>query len=158
MEMLLALGLLAFFSMAIYFFAWNIETLNTRGELMRALSSESRFLSERLSFLIRNSDGIANISGNRLELEKAGSSGTIGIFERNGVLFADDGGNEEALSGSDIAVTDLSFEDHRAESGLSEAVGFSWTLSTGTDALPDSAFRSSMMARGVALIRKRPIP
>jgi hypothetical protein len=158
MEMLLALGLLAFFSMAMYFFAWNVETLNTRGEFARSLSSESRFLSERLSFLIRNSDGIASISGNRLELEKAGSSGTIDIFERNGVLFADDGESEEALSGSGIVVTDLSFEDHRAESGLSEAVGFSWTLATGTDAPPESTFRSSMTARGVALIRKRPTP
>lgn len=152
-EMLLSFGLFAIFSMATYSFAWNVSELNTRGELARSVSTEARFLSERITSLIRNSDGVASFSENRLELEKSGGSGTTIIISRAGALFVDDGEGEELLSGSGVFVRNIAFEDYRSESGLSESIGFSMTLDALIGAAPESAFRSSIAVRGTAGVR-----
>lgn len=152
-EMLLSLGLFAIFSMATYSFAWNVSELNTKSELARSVSMESRFLSQRISSLIRNSEAIADFSENRLELEKSGASGTNTIFLRDGVLFVDDGESEEALSGSGVSVRNIFFEDYRSESRLSESIGFSMTLDAVTGAAPESVLQSSMIVRGTAGVR-----
>lgn len=151
--MLLSLGLFAIFSMATYSFAWNISELNTKSELARSVSMESRFLSQRIVSLIRNSDAVADFSENRIELEKSGESGVNTIFLRDGVLFLDDGESEEALSGSGVSVRNIVFEDYRSESGLSESIGFSITLDAMTEASAESVFRSSLAVRGIAGVR-----
>ena len=152
-EMLLSFGLLALFSVTTYSFAWNIADLNTRGEIARAVAVESRFISERIFSLVRNSDGIASVATDRVELEKAGASGVTAIFLRDGALFVDDGYSEEALSESGVAITNVLFEDYRAESGFSESLGFSITVSSDSIVVPNSVFQSNITIRGAANVR-----
>lgn len=152
-EMLLSFGLLALFSVATYSFIWNIVDLNTKGEIARSVAVESRFLSERIFFLIRNADGIANVVSDRIELEKVGASGVVSIFLRDGALFVDDGVSEEALSGTNVVITDVLFKDYRTESGFSESAGFSITMTSDSDVAAGSVFQSDITIQGVSHVR-----
>jgi type II secretory pathway pseudopilin PulG len=134
-ETILYLAIFSILSMALLAFSWNMSDLETKEQVSRQVFSDTRFVTERLTYLIRSASSVdtgASVfddADGQLVLEYPGTSDTTTIDIRSGrVTLIETGSDPVTLHASSDVVSELRFEHDGSSSDGSEYVGFIITL------------------------------
>lgn len=138
-EVLLYLGIFSIMATALFTFSWDVIRLGTKERIGQQVFAEGRFVSERLKYFIRNSDGI-DIDASRLGdtdgkivLKKRGSSDRITIDIQNGHIVLGETGKADVKLTSDVtSVTALTFTPYGSREDASQYVDFTLVLGLGS--------------------------
>ena len=159
-EVILYLAIFFLMAVALLNFSWDMLDLGTKDRTLRTTVSDARFISERLTSLIRTSSGVddgASVlddDNGRLVLKKLGSSDTVTIDIQNGLVTVTETGQPAvALHSADTEVPILRFQKYGSAADGSEYAGFSLALQsvgTGTARAPYEAMTT---LRGGAFLR-----
>lgn len=160
-EVILYLGLFSVMATALFYFSWNVLELGTKDQISREVLADARILSERMSFFIRNAEGIDeglssfDTADGELVLRKMGSSDTIRIDVQNGGVFLTETGNPSvALHSSLSKVENISFSKYGSPADHSEYISFIIALSSAkSGSQTPSQYQKAMIVKGGAFIR-----
>lgn len=152
-EILLYLGLIVLFGTALVAFSMNLTDLRERNELDQSLALEARIVSQRIGWIIRDSEGVISADSNRLELDQPDSSDVTSIFLSDGRIFIDNAGEVSALTGSDVRALGLQFEEWHAADVPAQVVYYTIDLESDQASGGASGLQARMSIRGAALLR-----
>lgn len=160
-EVIIYLGLFSVIATALFQFSFNILGLGTKDQTSRQVLVDARILSERISFFIRNAEGIDEGSSSfdsvngKLVLKKIGSSDTMSIDVQNGKIFLTETGNPStALHSSFSKIESLSFSKYGFAVDHSEYISFVITLSSVRNgSLSPSQYQETLTVKEGAFIR-----
>lgn len=109
-EALLVLGLSALMLGTIISVVWNVFETSRLSERYQSAQLELVRVQERINYFIHNADAFESISTNVLSLGLPETSDTVTLTLRDGVLYFDQAGEQLALSGDRVYITDIQFE------------------------------------------------
>ena len=109
-EALLVLGLSALMLGTIISVVWNVFETSRLSERYQSAQLELVRVQERINYFIHNADAFESISTNVLSLGLPETSDTVTLTLRHGVLYFEQAGEQLALSGDRVYITDIQFE------------------------------------------------
>jgi len=157
----LYLGLFSLLATALLHFSWNVLDLGVKERTSRQVLSDARFLSERMTFFIRNAESLDesasafDTASGKLVLKKMNSSDTQSIDIQNGMLMLTETGSSSlALHSNDSKVESLVFSHYGSQSDHSEYVSFVLTLASARNSeISPSQYQGTIVVHGGAFIR-----
>jgi hypothetical protein len=160
-EVILYLALFSLFATALLTFSWDVLHLVDKQRTEESVFSDTRFVSEKLNALIRQSTGIdteASVLENdegKLVLAQPDSSDTITIEQINGQAFFTESGEEAVgLNSPATAIESLSFQKYGSSEDGSEYIFYILTVTGVADAeTTPSRYQASATLQGGAFIR-----
>lgn len=128
-ELLLYIGILSIVITSLVLFALRIITGNAKSSTQQEISSQARYISERLKYEIRNANGINSVSSNQISLIKDTPNNPTIINLSAGKVMIQQGGNAAvSLNSVDINITDLTFSNYSLADNKTKNIGFTLTL------------------------------
>lgn len=159
-EAILYVAIVSIMLTALIPFVWNIVEGGSKSAVQQEVSSNGRFISERIKYEIRNSLGVTSPaaqggSGTSLTLcEVAGcaSNSTIIAISGTNITINDKGTGPVQLNSNDVKITGLLFTNNTSADNKTKNVSFSFTISqANTSSRQD--FKSSMTVQSSAEVR-----
>lgn len=163
-EAILYVAIVSIMLTALIPFAWNIVEGGSKSSVQQEVSSNGRFISERIKYEIRNASGINTGVG---ETDCASASKVISLSNSNPsldptvitydninykVTIRQGTGVTDDLNSSDVKVTNFSCSNNTSGDNKTKNISFSFTVSQAyTGSRQD--FKSSMTVQGSAEVR-----
>lgn len=137
-------------------FAWNIIEGGSQSAVQQEVSSNARYISERIKYEIRNSLGINSSTSIQLVLcETAGScttSPTTITFSSPNITIRNKGAAAVNLNSNDVTISNFTFTNNTSIDNKTKNISFVFTVSQSyTGARSD--FKSNVTVRSTAEIR-----
>jgi len=136
-ELILYIALIAIFLSAAVVFSWNIILSKEKANTQREVIQNSRLVTQRISYEIRNAHQILSLLDTDICLESTNTTyNPTRIYQSSGVLMIGWGGgstdcsnllNTQQLTNTNITLTHLHFEDQSTNTS-SNNIGFEFTL------------------------------
>lgn len=166
-ELILYVAIIALVIGALVPFAWNVIGTQAKSNTQQEVSSQARYLSERLKYEIRNAKGIntgtsqfdvnlVSNSSQQLSLVKDSPHDPTVINVVNGKVMIKQGSSAAvALHSADTRITNLVFSNYSSAGNLSENIQFTLTIE---DSLPSARqeFIETINIQGSAEVRTNP--
>lgn len=137
-------------------FAWDIIEGGAQSAVQQEVSSNARFISERIKFEIRNSLGINSLSANQIVLcETAGACATNPTtitFSSPNITIQNKGATVVNLNSNDVTVGSFTFTNNTSSNNSTQNISFVFTL-TQTYSGARRDFSSSATVQSTAEIR-----
>lgn len=156
-EAILYVAIVSIMLTALIPFVWNIVEGGSKSAVQQEVSSNARFISERIKHEVRNSFGINNATNTQIVLCEASgncnSNPTTITFSGNNVQINDKGAAIPVnLNSGDVIISGGSFTDNSSGDGKTKNVSFSFTVSqANTSSRQD--FKSSVTVQSSAEVR-----
>lgn len=137
-------------------FIWNIVEGGSKSGVQQEVSSNARYISERIKYEVRNSFGINNVTNTQVVLcETSGNCNlnqTTITFSGNNVQINDKGAAPVNLNSDDVIISGASFTDNSSGDGKTKNVSFGFTVSQASNTMRQD-FKSSITLQGSAEVR-----
>lgn len=129
-ELILYIAIVTIVISTIVPFAWNIIGGGTKSNTQQEVSSNARFISERIKHEIRNASGINNLTPTSLSLANSDSSLNPTVINLSGSnIVITQGANPQVnLNSTDIKITTLTFTNYSSSDQKTKHVGFTLTV------------------------------
>lgn len=158
-EAILYVAIVSIMLTALIPFVWNIVEGGSKSSVQQEVSSNARFLSERIKYEVRNSFGVNSpapgASANSLTLcEVAGCASNTTVIAVSGtnITINDKGTGVVQLNSNDVKITGLSFTNNTSADNKTKNVSFSFVVSQANTSTRQD-FKSSMTVQGGAEVR-----
>ena len=129
-ELILYIAIITIVMSALIPFAWNIIEGSAKSSVEQEVSSQARYVSERIKYEIRNATSIntpaPGASGSVLILNTSPS--TIIDLNSSKVRISDDGGPLTNLNSNETEVSGLNFTSYQSSDGKTKHIQFSFTV------------------------------
>jgi len=137
-------------------FLWNIVEGGSQSSVQQEVSANTRYISERIKYEIRNSLGINSVSGTSIVLcETAGSCATNPTtitFASPNITIQNKGAAAVNLNSNDVRLSNLTFTNNTSGTNSTKNISFIFTAKygyTGTRA----EFSSTLTVQSSAEVR-----
>lgn len=162
-ELILYIAIVTIMMQALIPFAWNIIQGGVKSSIQQEVFSQSRFISEKLKFEIRNakdivaaqSDFDVNLASDqtkKITLQTLGGQ-TIIVDVQSGIVRIKRGSNPAIpLNAANIQVTDLTFSNYSSIDNKSKHLGFTLTASSSNPS-PRQEYKASISLQSSSEIR-----
>lgn len=159
-EAVLYVAIVSIMLTALIPFVWNIVEGGSKSAVQQEVSSNARFISERIKYEIRNSFGVNSpargVSASSLILcENSGSCGsspTTMALSSSNITIRDKGASAIQLNSNDVSISGLSFTNNTSADNKTKNVSFNFTIQQKySGARAD--FKSSMTVQSSAEVR-----
>ncbi len=160
-EVIIYLGLFSVMATALLSFSLNVFDFGAKDKTSRQVLSDARFLTERITFLIRNAESIDDnasafdTDSGKLVLRMMGSSNMQNIDIANGVLTVQETGYEPVNLHSQYSkVQSLVFSKYGSSGEHAEYISFTATLaSAGNTESTVPSYQRTIVVKGGTFIR-----
>lgn len=129
-ELILYMAIVTIVMGALIPFAWNVIGGSVKSSAEQEVSSQARFVSEKIKYEIRNASSIneplPGTSGSVLNLNSSPS--TVISLNSDKVQISDDGGAATNLNSNDTSVSGLTFTSYESADGKTKHIQFSFTI------------------------------
>lgn len=133
-EAILYMALVTIMMSYIVPYAWNIIQGGAKSAVQEEVTSNARYISERIKYEIRNSFGINSVTSSQIVLcQTQGSCSTNPTtitYSTPNVTIQDDGAAAVNLNSSQARITSLVFTNNSSVDGSSENISFTMTVTT----------------------------
>lgn len=152
-EAILYMAIVSIMLTALIPFAWNIVEGGSKSSVQQEVSSNARYISERIKYEIRNASGINTVSSSNISLVNSNVllNPTIITWTSPNVTIKQGTGATVNLNSVDVRITSFIFTNNTSGS-LTKNISFSFTVDQAyTGARND--FKSSISVQGSAEVR-----
>lgn len=130
-ELILYIGIVSIVMTALVSFAWNIITSGAKSSTQQEVYSQARYISERLKYEIRNSNGINSVSSNQISLAKdAPNNPTIIGFSGGNITIQQGSSAAVNLNSSLTTITGLVFTNYSSGDNKTKHIQFNFTINS----------------------------
>lgn len=130
------MAIISIIMMSLIPFAWDIIGGSVKSSTQQEVSSQARFISERIKYEIRNANNINNVTANSISLDVNPPNNPTVIDTSGGNIRITQGvANPVNLNSPTTTISSLSFTDYTSADGTTKHIGFLFTI--------DDAFGSS---------------
>ncbi|KKU91259.1 MAG: hypothetical protein UY21_C0011G0038 [Microgenomates group bacterium GW2011_GWA1_48_10] len=150
-ETILYVAIVTIMLSALIPFAWNIIESGTKSSVQQELSSNARFISEKIKSEIRQANGITSVNGSSLSLTGPGGTTDFNLVGGK-IRINKPGGGPVALNSDDTQATTLNFTDYSSADGKTKHIQYRFTLEDNYNSTR-SEFQGSVTIEGSAEIR-----
>lgn len=130
-ELILYMAIVTIVMGALIPFAWNVIEGSAKSSVEQEVSSQARFVSERIKYEIRNATAInspiAGASSNVLNLNSSPAT-IIDLSSEKTRISKDGGTNYTNLNSNDTSVSGLTFTSYESTDGKTKHIKFSFTI------------------------------
>lgn len=137
-ETLLYIAILSIFLGGVITFAWDAIYSNVKSKIQQDITNNGKFVTSKLSYLIRNSDGIVLVTPDFISLDMSISDPTkhpTEISLNNGQILVGYGNNINCgianpctITTNQLTVTNLSFQNLSTATNSSENIKYDLTI------------------------------
>lgn len=154
-ELILYISIVTIMLSALIPFAWNVIEGGSKSSIEQEVSSQARYVSERLKYEIRNAINVnsVNIPANTIDLTTSTNATTI-IDLSGGKIRIKYGslGTPINLNSDDTNVTNLTFINYTSIDNKTKHIGFIFTIASNYSGLRQE-FKETITIRGSAEVR-----
>lgn len=138
-EVIIYIAIVVIMLSALIPFAWNVIGLGVKSNTQQEVYTQTRFVSERLKYEIRNSNGIDNPSdfdvdlvsdtSKKVSLSQVDSHESVVFSVLDGKVLMKRGSSDAvALQSNDTKVTQLVFTNYSSDDGTTKNISFTMTI------------------------------
>ena len=128
-ELILYVTIITIVMGALIPFAWNVIEGSAKSSVEQEVSSQARYVSERIKYEIRNANDINSISASSIDLNT--DTNAVAVIDLSGGkvrIKYGAGGTPINLNSNDTNVTGLAFTDYRSADTKTKHIQFSFTI------------------------------
>lgn len=128
-ELILYMAIVTIVMGALIPFAWSVIGGSVKSSVEQEVSSQARFVSERIKYEIRNANAISSISALSIDLNTDTNATTVIDLSGEKVRIKyGAGGTPVNLNSNDTKVTSLAFTDYGSADGKTKHIQFTFTI------------------------------
>ncbi len=129
-EAILYVSIITIMLSALVPFVWNILFVKAKSSIQHEVSSNARFISERVKSEIRNSTGINSVTSTSISLVKATSSlnPTVITWSVPNITIKQGSGPTTNLNSASVHVTNFLFTNNSSVDLLTQNIGFTFSI------------------------------
>lgn len=128
-ELILYMAIITIVMGALIPFAWSVIGGSVKSSVEQEVSSQARFVSERIKYEIRNANAINSISTLSIDLNTDTNATTVIDLSGGKVRIKyGAGGTPVNLNSNDTKVTSLAFTDYSSTDGKTKHIQFNFTI------------------------------
>lgn len=129
-ELILYIAIISIVMSALIPFAWNVIEGSAKSSVEQEVSSQARYVSERIKYEIRNAQDINSISAISISLKEANPSVDPTVIDLSGgkIRVTQGTGSSVNLNSDATSVTSLTFTDYRSADSKAKNIQFSITF------------------------------
>lgn len=129
-ELILYVSIITIVMSALIPFAWNVIEGGAKSSVEQDVSSQARFISQRIMYEIRNASDINSVSASSISLKVANASldpTIIDLFGGN-IRIKQGPGQADILNSTDTTITSLTFTDYSSADLKAKNIQFTFTI------------------------------
>ena len=129
-EIILYISIVSIVLMALVPFAWNVIGGSVKSSAEQEVSSQARFISEKIKYEIRNADSINSIAATSISLDPPGTINDPTIIDLSGGKIRIKLGAAAIvdLNSTDTNITSLTFTDFTSADNKTKNIQFIFTI------------------------------
>lgn len=127
-ELILYIAIISIVMGALIPFAWQVIRGSVKSATEQEISSQARFVSERIKYEIRNANSINSTSASSIDLNTDTNATTVIDLSGGKVRIKYGAGATVNLNSDDTNITTLTFTDYRSADGKAQNIQFSFTI------------------------------
>lgn len=153
-ELLLYMAIVTIVLSSLVPFAWNIIGAAAKSNTEEEVFSQSRYISERIKYEIRNASGINSVSATSISLANSVAAQNPTVIDLSGgnVRIKQGAGATTNLNSPDVAISSLTFTNNTSGDNKTKNITFVFTLNAnygtaGQEYIETTSIRSSAEVR-----------
>lgn len=129
-EVILYTAIVSIFLTALIPFAWDVIGGGVKSSAQQEVSSQARFVSERIKYEIRNSTGINSVSATSISLSSSVAANNPTIIDLLGgnIRIKLGASSEVNLNSPDTKITSLTFTNYSSTENDTKHIQFTFTI------------------------------
>lgn len=135
-------------------FAWNIIETGSKSSIQQEVSSNARYISERIKKEIRNAGGINSVSASSISLSETNGSTnpTVIAYSSPNITIQQGTGSAILLNSSKTSITNCTFTNNSSISNSTKNISFVFTIQQSANTA-NSSFKSVLTIESDAEVR-----
>lgn len=127
-ELILYVAIITIVMGALIPFAWSVIEGSAKSSVEQEVSSQARYVSERIKYEIRNANDINSISAQSIDLNTDTNATTVIDLSAGKVRIKYGAGIPVNINSNDTNVTNLTFTDYQSADAKTKHIQFSFTI------------------------------
>ena len=157
-EVIIYVSIVSVFLSALVPFAWNMIGGSVKSSAQQEVSSQARYVSERIKYEIRNADNINSVSAGSIYLDVPGTGNDPTIIDLSGgkIRVKLGAAAEVNLNSNDTIITSLTFTDYTSADSKTKNIQFSFTIDDNYGSTRQEYDAPEITIQGSAELRSNP--
>ncbi len=153
-EAILYIAIVSIMLTALIPFAWQIVEEGSQSSTQQEVSSNARYISEQIKYIIRNANGINSVSSSSISLSEATSAinPTVITWTSPNITIKQGTGATINLNSNDVKISSFTFTNNTSGDSKTKNISYVFTISDASTSVR-SEFTSTMTVQSSAEVR-----
>ena len=153
-ELILYVALVTIILSALVPFAWNMVQTGVKSAVQQEVNANSRYISERIKYEIRNATGINSVAATTISLStsNAGTNPTIIDLTGGNIRIKQGGGATVNLNSTNTVINSLTFTNYTSSDNKTKHIQFTMTVAA-SFAAARQEYQDSIVVEGSSEVR-----